>query len=202
MDKITFEEYQKGVARTSVLKDGPQDRRMHMTGMGIVGEVGEFCDLCKKSVFHSHPLDYGKMEKEIGDILYYVAEGCNAHDVRLADVMKCDFEQFENDSECGRSTFPKGQELLDELLECCLRLGRLSGDYADYVHERLINGQPPMPGGTEILGDILSEVGGLCYMLCMHVTDVAIHNREKLEKRYPSGFESNRSINREENVRG
>lgn len=197
--KITFDEYQQGVARTSVLKDGPQDRRMHMTGMGIVGEVGELCDLCKKVIFHRHPLDLEKLEKEIGDVLYYVAEGCNAHDAKLAEVMGHEFEQMERYYE--EMAF-LGLDKNKELLERCLRLGSLSGDYADYIHDRLVLGQPPMPAGPEILGEILDGLVRLCFILGLHITDAAIHNSEKLRLRYPNGFEPDRSINRQENARG
>ena len=195
---ITFKEYQEGVARTSALKDGPQDRRMYMTGMGIVGEVGELCDQCKKVIFHSHPTDLDKLDKEMGDVLYYIAEGCNAHDVCLKDVIDREFDQFEQHVE---KSF-RGLDQNKALLERCLRLGSLAGDYSDYVHDRLVLGQPPMPAGPEILGEILDELAHLGDILGLHITDVAIHNAEKLRLRYPNGFESNRSINRQENSRG
>lgn len=197
--KITFDEYQQGVARTSALKNGPQDQRMYMTGMGIVGEVGELADCLKKVIHHRHPLDLDKVGKEIGDVLYYVAEGCNAHDAKLAEVMGREFEQMERHYE--EMAFV-GLDKNKELLERCLRLGSLSGDYADYVHDRLVLGQPPMPAGPEILGEILDGLVRLCFILGLHITDVAIHNAEKLRLRYPNGFESNRSINRTENRRG
>ncbi|MCY8197906.1 nucleoside triphosphate pyrophosphohydrolase family protein [Bacillus spizizenii] len=41
--------------------------------MGLAGEAGEVTDLIKKSVFHGHSLDKQEAEKEIGDVMHYVA---------------------------------------------------------------------------------------------------------------------------------
>lgn len=46
--------------------------------LGLAGEAGEFADLVKKWRHHGHQLDSEKMEEELGDVLWYVAEACDA----------------------------------------------------------------------------------------------------------------------------
>jgi NTP pyrophosphatase (non-canonical NTP hydrolase) len=46
------------------------------------------------------------------------------------------------------------------------------------------------------LGDVLHYVAGLCTLHHFTLEEVATHNIEKLMKRYPSGFDIEKSINR------
>lgn len=46
--------------------------------LGLAGETGEFCEHVKKYLYHGHPLDYKELEKEVGDILWYVALAARA----------------------------------------------------------------------------------------------------------------------------
>ena len=54
--------------------------------MGLAGETGELVDMLKKWVGHGHELDLGEVEKELGDILWYVAEIATILDLRLAQI--------------------------------------------------------------------------------------------------------------------
>lgn len=49
----------------------------------------------------------------------------------------------------------------------------------------------------EELGDVLHYVSGLATMLGLSLESIATGNVEKLRKRYPKGFNSHDSINRE-----
>lgn len=40
---------------------------------GLNGEAGELTDLLKKNLFHGHELDMEDLEKELGDILWYLS---------------------------------------------------------------------------------------------------------------------------------
>lgn len=48
------------------------------------------------------------------------------------------------------------------------------------------------------MGDVLWFLSELADCLCVHLGSVAQHNVSKLLKRYPDGFDSDRSVNREE----
>ncbi len=51
---------------------------------------------------------------------------------------------------------------------------------------------------TEELGDIIWYIVELCAGLNIELENVAKFNIDKLKKRYPSGFEASRSINRKQ----
>lgn len=46
--------------------------------LGLAGEVGEFLDMVKKWIFHKKPLDRDHLQKELGDVMWYVALICHA----------------------------------------------------------------------------------------------------------------------------
>jgi NTP pyrophosphatase (non-canonical NTP hydrolase) len=48
------------------------------------------------------------------------------------------------------------------------------------------------------LGDVLHYLSGLCTLHHFSLEEVATANIEKLMKRYPNGFDTNKSINRTE----
>ena len=50
---------------------------------GINGETGELTDLLKKHLFHGHELDVEELEKEIGDILWYLAGLATVFNIQL-----------------------------------------------------------------------------------------------------------------------
>ncbi len=52
--------------------------RVIMAAMGLTGEAGEADDYLKKVLFHGHQLDRDKIGKELGDVLWYVAEAATA----------------------------------------------------------------------------------------------------------------------------
>lgn len=80
------------VYQTVAMKTAPDLSRLDAllsSALGLTGEAGEFADLIKKAVFHGHELnsaERGKLKKELGDILWYVALGCSALEVGMGVV--------------------------------------------------------------------------------------------------------------------
>lgn len=89
----TFDEYQIAAERTISGASGnteelivrlrkiPNASLLLTAGMGLAGEGGEFLDHVKKLLFHNQELTPErrvKMEKELGDILWYVNAGAKA----------------------------------------------------------------------------------------------------------------------------
>ena len=62
--------------------------------MGLSGESGEVSDIVKKHLFQGHELDVEKIKKELGDVLWYIAEACEALDLKLDDVMKANIDKL------------------------------------------------------------------------------------------------------------
>jgi NTP pyrophosphatase (non-canonical NTP hydrolase) len=55
--------------------------------IGLAGEAGEVAELVKKSIFHRHGIDRSKLEKEIGDCLWYLAALCTKLDLKMGHIM-------------------------------------------------------------------------------------------------------------------
>ncbi len=98
---LTFAEYQAKAEITSKYKgsvipshkgyETPGDQqqirdRLSAASMGLCGEAGEATDLLKKFLYHDHPLDQAKLRKELGDVLWYIAELCTALDWSLEQI--------------------------------------------------------------------------------------------------------------------
>lgn len=54
--------------------------------MGVAGEAGEVADAVKKVLYHGHPLNRFELEKELGDVLWYVALCCTVLGVPMSEV--------------------------------------------------------------------------------------------------------------------
>lgn len=81
---MDLNEYQQKCLRTT--NATPTMERLTISGLGIAGEAGEVADLIKKVVGHGHDLDHDKLVKELGDVLWYVADLASTIGVTLNDV--------------------------------------------------------------------------------------------------------------------
>ena len=87
-------EYQKKAMRT--LNPNLNKNEVLVNGvMGLGGESGEVIDIVKKHLFQGHPLDKEKIIKELGDVMWYVAEVCEALDISLDEVMEGNIEKLQ-----------------------------------------------------------------------------------------------------------
>ena len=98
--KMDMDIYQRLAMRT---KADYRDRTTQMTNaaLGLAGESGEVADMIKKWLDHGHSMDFGKLEKELGDILWYIAEMCDAMDGQLSEVARRNIEKL-------RARYPDG----------------------------------------------------------------------------------------------
>ena len=69
--------------------------------LGLSGEVGELNDMIKKWIFHGHDLDYSNVEKEIGDVMWYVAMMCESFGWDLDEIMQMNVDKL-------KARYPKG----------------------------------------------------------------------------------------------
>lgn len=94
-------EYQALAARTinpSLSKEEAEIHALH----GMVGEIGEIHSIYQK-VYQGHKLDEGHLKKELGDLLWFIAEYCTAKDWYLNDICKLNIDKL-------RIRFPEGFE--------------------------------------------------------------------------------------------
>ena len=55
--------------------------------LGITGEAGEVAEIIKKHLYHGKELNLNDLEKEMGDVLYYIQAMCNLTGLTLAGCM-------------------------------------------------------------------------------------------------------------------
>jgi NTP pyrophosphatase (non-canonical NTP hydrolase) len=71
--------------------------RLLTAGIGLSGEVGEFNEIIKKIMFQEKAFDvvaHEHMRRELGDIMWYVAQACLALKVDLVDVINGNKEKL------------------------------------------------------------------------------------------------------------
>ncbi len=103
---MDFDEYQRLAHRTSSFHgdDLGSSANLTMAALGLTGEAGEAADIVKKTVFHGHPLDRDKLAKEVGDVLWYVAEMASALGMSLSEIAAANIEKLRRRYPDGFST--------------------------------------------------------------------------------------------------
>lgn len=85
------------------------------------------------------------------------------------------------------------------ILNAALGLAGEAGEVADHVKKVYMQGHPLSEVKlVDECGDVLWYLALMCEALGIDMTLIAQHNVEKLRKRYPQGFDSERSVNRNE----
>lgn len=69
---------------------------------GMSGEVGEIHSLYQK-VYQGHSMDVEHLKKEVGDLMWFIAEFCIANGFSLSEIMEMNIEKL-------RARFPDGFE--------------------------------------------------------------------------------------------
>ena len=91
---ISFKDYQT-LARKTANTNGRWRDRVCNWSMGLAGESGELVDLLKKVVFHGHDADKNVIKKELGDILWYVANIAQEFSINLEDVAETNIAKLQ-----------------------------------------------------------------------------------------------------------
>ena len=89
---MTLNEYQKLAARTINPKLDEGEQMAHAMH-GISAEVGELHGIFQK-IYQGHPLEVDHVEKEVGDILWMIAELCTACDWHLDDIAQLNIDKL------------------------------------------------------------------------------------------------------------
>lgn len=67
---------------------------IHIWAHGLAGEAGEVCDLLKKVHGHGKPCDREALVKELGDVMWYLANLADAHGITLSEVAAANVEKL------------------------------------------------------------------------------------------------------------
>lgn len=95
---MTLNEYQRLAQRTSSNEPGlfptVAAKKINNGVLGMAGEGGECADVWKKYLHQGHPLDRGKLIKEAGDVLWYIAELAAGLGVTLEEIATRNIEKL------------------------------------------------------------------------------------------------------------
>lgn len=98
---MTGNEYQKLAERTIDFKWSSEkiiDHALH----GMVGEIGEIHSIYQK-YYQGHIIDPEHLQKEVGDLLWFIAEYCTAYEWDLENIMQKNIDKL-------KARYPEGFE--------------------------------------------------------------------------------------------
>lgn len=85
-------EYQKLAERTMNKHLSKEDVENHAL-FGMCGEVGELQSIYQK-IYQGHKFNEDHAKKEVGDLLWFIAEYCTVHNWKLEDVMQLNIDKL------------------------------------------------------------------------------------------------------------
>lgn len=83
--------------------------------LGLSGEVGELNDMLKKWIFHKKAVDVSHLEKEIGDICWYIAAMCEATGLSFNSVLETNIEKLKARYPQGFDTYRANHRAEDDV---------------------------------------------------------------------------------------
>ena len=90
---MEMNEYQRLALRTMKKYDCKKDQEINGL-LGLAGESGEVCDMLKKHYSVGKEIDKKDLIKELGDIMWYIAELCDAFDFTLEEVAQANIDKL------------------------------------------------------------------------------------------------------------
>ena len=97
---MTGNEYQKLASRT-MGKDWTHSQYEHHALHGMVGEIGELHSIYQKMYQGHIEVGYEHYQKELGDLLWFIAEYCTAMNWDLEDIMQMNIDKL-------KARYPEG----------------------------------------------------------------------------------------------
>lgn len=89
---MTLAEYQDLAARTINQDLTAKGQGMHSLH-GMVGEIGEIHSIYQKR-YQGHEFNEEHMKKELGDLMWFIAEYCTAHKFSLDDICQVNIDKL------------------------------------------------------------------------------------------------------------
>lgn len=105
-DPCSTETYQQLAART-INKDLSDFEKIDHALKGMIGEIGEINSIYQK-VYQGHSLDKEHLKKELGDLLWFIAEYCTANGWKMEDIMDMNIQKL-------KERYPNGFEAVRSL---------------------------------------------------------------------------------------
>lgn len=98
---MTGNEYQYLASRTINNNLTVRDMELHAMH-GMAGEIGELHSIYQKE-YQGHDVDLEHIKKELGDLLWFIAEYCTSYDWNLEEIMQKNIDKL-------KARYPEGFE--------------------------------------------------------------------------------------------
>lgn len=106
---------------------------------------------------------------------------------------------FNEYQKLAQRTSSKKDSAIDKVLNGLMGLNGEAGECIDILKKHFYQGHElDKEKLIDELGDVLWYIAETCEGIGVTMEEVAKRNIEKLKKRYPNGFEAERSVNRDE----
>ena len=63
--------------------------------LGFAGKAGDVAELIKRGVFHRRHIDPRELEREIGDVLWYISALCTNLGLDMGEIMQANLEKLQ-----------------------------------------------------------------------------------------------------------
>jgi hypothetical protein len=157
----------------------PNSLQLSNFALGIVGEFGEITEILE--VLTSDQKEIDRVIDEAGDVFWYVSN--------LATYLDLDF----------RELFPTGNVRRVTIGTAIQKGFQHTAKIADSIKKTIAQGhelnREGITANLKGLMDYLNSILVIYY--AVHPQEVCAYNHKKLLKRYPDGFEAEKSVNRE-----
>ena len=90
---MDFDQYQRKASETAIY---PEENAVQFLSLGLNGESGEVAEKVKKSVRDGEEL---KLEKELGDVLWYLSALATELDLSLEEIAEKNIEKIKDREE-------------------------------------------------------------------------------------------------------
>ena len=106
---VTSKSFPDMIHALAILEEqGVNPARLLTAGIGMAGEVGEFNEIIKKCLFQGKEVDKDRiihLQKELGDIMWYVAQACLALNTSIEKIIDMNTAKLEDRYPGGFDTF-------------------------------------------------------------------------------------------------
>lgn len=173
---IGMKVYQKRAMRTSP-RDGHD--KIYNGILGLIGETGELVDILKKYKFQSGmdaQLPKLQIAEKLGDVLWYLAELADGMEVDLIDIAGDDFSIIERKMRRKSLRKPPLDNAILELSDRAARIRR------SVKRHNISDTHAHMRAMLKLIAHVARFTG-------YSITGIAEMNINKLQKRYPKGFD-------------
>jgi NTP pyrophosphatase (non-canonical NTP hydrolase) len=174
---ISMLEYESGAWTTFASKYCDKPTQFHTTIYGLYGELNEYL---LETLFTTLP-DKEKCLNELGDILYYTTIACNLHGISIDDIIP---NLFIYDTKVKAAQ----KMLIDSITLYGERMKKF------FFHRHLFLSELEV---WEFFHSILLALKYNAHLSNTTLEMIAERNHNKLKARYPDGFSTHASVNRD-----